>query len=96
MKELELNIPPYGDDDSIIQTLKISSYAGYITEGNIDDSNSTITLFSGMTHLMNSIVRKSKTIEKAAIGEKIKIRNVVKLTILYIIAPIEYTADVVQ
>ncbi|HYY49948.1 MAG TPA: hypothetical protein VE643_03685 [Nitrososphaeraceae archaeon] len=28
------------------------------TEGNIDDSNSTITLFSGMTHSMNSIVRK--------------------------------------
>ena len=43
------------------------------TEGNIDDSNSTITLFSGMTHLMNSIVRKSKTIEKAANRRKNKI-----------------------
>jgi hypothetical protein len=28
--------------------------------------------------------------------KKIKIRNVAKLTILYIIAPIEYTADVVH
>ena len=49
IKELELNIPRYGDDDSIIQTLKISSYAAIFTEGNIEDNDSIITLASGMT-----------------------------------------------
>jgi hypothetical protein len=69
IKELELNIPPYGDDDSIIQTLKISSYAAIFTEGNIDDSNSTITLASGITlDELNS--EKSKTIEKVANKKK--------------------------
>ena len=69
IKELELNIPRHGDDDSIIQTLKISSYAAIFTEGNIDDSNSTITLASGMTldELNNE---KSKTIEKVANKKK--------------------------
>ena len=68
VKELELNIPPY--DDSIIQTLKSSSYAAIFTEGNnTDDSNSTITLASGMTlDELNS--EKSKTIEKAANKKK--------------------------
>ena len=68
VKELELNIPPY--DDSIIQTLKSSSYAAIFTEdNNTDDSNSTITLASGMTlDELNS--EKSKTIEKAANKKK--------------------------
>ena len=47
IKELELNIPPY--DDSIIQTLKSSSYAAIFTEGNIDDRNNTVILASGIT-----------------------------------------------
>jgi hypothetical protein len=68
VKELELNIPPY--DDSIIQTLKTSSYAAIFTEGkNIDDSNSTIALASGMT-LDDLNKEKSKTIEKVANKKK--------------------------
>ena len=64
VKELELNIPPH--DDSIIQTLKSSSYAAIFTEGNnTDDSNSTITIASGMT-LDDLNKEKSKTIEKDA------------------------------
>jgi hypothetical protein len=47
VKKLELNITRY--DDSFIQTLKSSSYAAIFTEGNTDDSKSTITLASGMT-----------------------------------------------
>jgi hypothetical protein len=63
IKELELNIPPY--DDSIIQTLKSSSYAAIFTEGNID----TIILASGMT--IDELNReKSKTIEKVANKKK--------------------------
>ena len=69
IKELELNIPSYGGDDSIIQTLKTSSYAAIFTERNIDDSNSTIILASGMTlDELNS--EKSKTIEKVANKKK--------------------------
>jgi hypothetical protein len=68
VKELELNIPPY--DDSIIQTLKSSSYAAIFIEGNnIDDSNSTIALASGMT-LDDLNKEKSKTIEKVANKKK--------------------------
>jgi hypothetical protein len=65
IKELELYLPPHGDDDSIIQMLKISSYAAIFTEGNVDDNNSTITLASGMTldELNNE---KSKTIDRVA------------------------------
>src|SRR5919197_538827 len=48
IKELELKIPSH-DYDSIIQTLKSSSYAAIFTEGNIDDNNSTIVLANGMT-----------------------------------------------
>jgi hypothetical protein len=67
VKELELNIPPY--DDSINQTLKSSSYAAIFTEGNTDDSNSTITLASRMT--LDELNReKSKTIEKVANKKK--------------------------
>jgi hypothetical protein len=67
VKELELNIPPY--DDSIIQTLKSSSYAAIFTEGNLDDNNSTITLASGMT-LDELNGEKSKTIDKVANKKK--------------------------
>jgi hypothetical protein len=67
VKELELNIPLY--DDSIIQTLKSSSYAAIFTEDNIDDRNSTITLASGMTfEELNK--EKSKTVEKVANKKK--------------------------
>ena len=67
IKELELKFPLY--DDSIIQTLKSSSYAAIFTEGNTDDSNSTITLASGMT--LDELNReKSKTIEKVANKKK--------------------------
>ena len=69
VKELELNIPPY--DDSIIQTLKSSSYAAIFTEGdnNTDGSNSTITLASGMT--LDELNReKNKTIERVANKKK--------------------------
>lgn len=67
LKELELNIPLY--DDSIIQTLKSSSYAAIFTEGNIDDRNSTITLASGITfEELNK--EKSKTVERVANRKK--------------------------
>jgi hypothetical protein len=68
VKELELNIQSYGD--SIIQTLKSSSYAAIFTEGNnTDDSNSTITLASGMT--LDELNReKNKTIERVANKKK--------------------------
>jgi hypothetical protein len=61
LKELELNVPPH--DDSIIQTLKNSSYAAIFTEGNVDDNNSTIVLANGMT-LDELNKEKSKTIDK--------------------------------
>ncbi len=68
VKELELNIPPY--DDSIIQTLKSSSYAAIFTEGNnIDDSKNTIALVSGIT-LDDLNKEKSNTIEKVANKKK--------------------------
>ncbi len=63
IKELELKIPPY--DDSIIQTLKSSSYAAIFTEGNIDDNDSTIILANGMT-IDELNKEKSKTIDKIA------------------------------
>jgi hypothetical protein len=47
LKELELKMP--ANDNSIIQTLKDSSYAAIFTEGNIDDNNSTIILANGIT-----------------------------------------------
>jgi hypothetical protein len=61
LKELELNVLPH--DDSIIQTLKNSSYAAIFTEGNVDDNNSTIVLANGMT-LDELNKEKSKTIDK--------------------------------
>jgi hypothetical protein len=59
IRELELNIPAY-DNDSIIQTLKNSSYAAIFTE-----DNSTIILASGMT-LDELNQEKGKTIDKVA------------------------------
>jgi hypothetical protein len=59
IRELELNIPAY-DNDSIIQTLKNSSYAAIFTE-----DNSTIILASGMT-LDELNQEKGKIIDKVA------------------------------
>jgi hypothetical protein len=59
IRELELNIPAY-DNDSIIQTLKNSSYVAIFTE-----DNSTIILASGMT-LDELNQEKGKTIDKVA------------------------------
>ena len=68
IKELELNISTH--DDSIAQTLRSSSYAAIFTEGDADESNSTITLASGMTlDELNS--EKNKTIEKVANKKKL-------------------------
>jgi hypothetical protein len=62
LKDLELNIPA---DESVIQTLKNSSYAAIFTEGDIEENSSTIILVSGMTvdELNNE---KSKTIDRVA------------------------------
>jgi hypothetical protein len=62
LKDLELNIPA---DESVIQTLKNSSYAAIFTEGNIEENSSTIILASGMTvDELNK--EKSKTIDRVA------------------------------
>jgi hypothetical protein len=64
LKELELIST---DDESIIQTLKNSSYAAIFTEDSIEDkkNNSTIILANGMT-IDELNKEKSKTIDKAA------------------------------
>jgi hypothetical protein len=62
LKELELNVS--SDDDSIIQTLKNSSYAAIFTEDSIEEDKSVIILANGMT--IDELNReKSKTINKA-------------------------------
>jgi hypothetical protein len=61
LKELELKI--LANDNSIIQTLKDSSYAAIFTEGNIDDNDSTIILANGIT-IDELNKEKSKTIDK--------------------------------
>jgi hypothetical protein len=62
LKDLELKIPA---DESVIQTLKNSSYAAIFTEGNIEENSSTIILASGMTvDELNK--EKSKTIDRVA------------------------------
>jgi hypothetical protein len=51
LKELELKLP--SNDNSIIQTLKNSSYAAIFTEGNNnnnDDNSNTIILASSITN----------------------------------------------
>jgi hypothetical protein len=62
LKELELNVST--DGDSIIQTLKNSSYAAIFTEDSIEENKSVIILANGMT--IDELNReKSKTINKA-------------------------------
>jgi nitrogen regulatory protein PII-like uncharacterized protein len=62
LKDLELNISK--DDESIIQTLKNSSYAAIFTEDSIEENKSVIILANGMT--IDELNReKSKTIDKA-------------------------------
>ena len=62
LKDLELNISK--DDDSIIQTLKNSSYAAIFTEDSIEENKSVIIVANGMT--IDELNReKSKTIDKA-------------------------------
>ena len=62
LKELELNVST--DDDSIIQTLKNSSYAAIFTEDSIEENKSVIILANAMT--IDELNReKSKTINKA-------------------------------
>jgi hypothetical protein len=70
IRGLELNIMPY-DNDSIIQTLKNSSYAAIFTEDNVDDNNSTVMLASGMT-IDELNHEKSKTVDKVAIKKNNK------------------------
>lgn len=67
LKDLELNIPA---DESVIQTLKNSSYAAIFTEGNIEENSSTIFLASGLTvDELNK--EKSKTIDRVASARQI-------------------------
>ena len=47
LKELELNVS--SDDDSIIQTLKNSSYGVIFTEDSIEENKSVIILANGIT-----------------------------------------------
>jgi hypothetical protein len=62
LKELELNVSSV--DESIIQTLKNSSYAAIFTEDSIDENESVIILANGIT--IDELNReKSKTINKA-------------------------------
>jgi len=64
---LELNIPA---DESVIQTLKNSSYAAIFNEGNIEENGSTIILASGMTvDELNK--EKSNTIDRATSARQI-------------------------
>ena len=62
LKELELDVST--DDDSILQTLKNSSYAAIFTEGSMEENKSVIILANGLT--IDELNReKSKTINKA-------------------------------
>jgi hypothetical protein len=63
LKDIELKIP--ANDNSVIQTLKDSSYAAIFTDGNIDDNNSTIILANGIT-IDELNKEKSKTIDNVA------------------------------
>jgi hypothetical protein len=47
LNELELNVSP--DDDSLIQTLKNSSYAAIFTGYDVGDSNNDVILANGIT-----------------------------------------------
>lgn len=61
LKELELKIP--ANDNSIIQTLRSSSYVAVFTQGEADDNDSTIILANGIT-IDELNKEKSKTIDK--------------------------------
>ena len=63
LKDIELKIP--ANDNSVIQTLKDSSYAAIFTDCNIDDNNSTIILANGIT-IDELNKEKSKTIDNVA------------------------------
>ena len=66
LKELELKLP--SNDNSIIQTLKSSSYAAIFTEGhnNNDDKSNTIILASSITNdeLNEEKIRTINTVNK--------------------------------
>jgi hypothetical protein len=67
LKELELKLP--SNDNSIIQTLKSSSYAAIFTEGhnnNNDDNSNTIILASSITNdeLNEEKIRTINTVNK--------------------------------
>ena len=67
LKDLEPNIPA---DESVIRTLKNSSYAAIFTESNIAENGGTIILASGMTvDELNK--EKSKTIDRVASARQI-------------------------
>ena len=64
LKDLELNIPA---DESVIQTLKNSSYAAIFTEWNIEENNSSIIFARGMkADELNK--ERSKAIDRVARG----------------------------
>lgn len=63
LKDIELKIP--ANDNSVIQTLKDSSYAAIFTDCNIDDNDSTIILANGIT-IDELNKEKSKTIDNVA------------------------------
>ena len=81
LKELELNIP--ADDDSIIQTLKNSSYAAIFTEESIEENTSIIILANGMT-IDDLNKEKSKTIDKAASAKQIWLKISIQNHYLYV------------
>jgi hypothetical protein len=69
LKDLELKVS--ADNDSIIQTLKNSSYAAVFTQGDDidDDNNGIIILANGMT-IDELNKEKSKTVDKVASKKK--------------------------
>jgi hypothetical protein len=62
LKELEFNVST--DDESIIQTLKNSSYAAIFTEDSIEENKSVIILANGMT-IDELNTEKRKIIDRA-------------------------------
>jgi hypothetical protein len=68
LKDLELKVS--AGNDSIIQTLKNSSYAAVFTQGDdIDDDNGIIILANGMT-IDELNKEKSKTVDRVASKKK--------------------------
>ena len=61
IKELELRLPT--DDDSVVQTLRNSSYAAIFTDGDNDENGCRIVLANGIsTEELNR--EKERTIDK--------------------------------